>query len=166
LLLGLVLISEKFRQRFPAWHRTVGKFQAAVVLLLLVPSGLWMARYAETGSIAAIGFSSLAVLTGTCVGFGWRAAVKKRFAEHRQWMMRCFLLLCSAVVLRLMGGLASVAGADYSWSYPLAAWLSWLLPLVVFEMTGAVRYRSRLLTHHRSQSKRSQQSVPALELTT
>jgi len=105
LILGLVLISEAFRNRFPTWHRSLGKAQAAIVLLVLVPSGLWMARYAETGRIATIGFSSLGIVTGTCVLMGWRAAVRRQFIEHRRWMMRCFLLLCSAVVLRVIGGL-------------------------------------------------------------
>src|SRR5215218_10259771 len=39
LLLGTILISERFRSRFPAWHRRLGRVQAANILLLLVPSG-------------------------------------------------------------------------------------------------------------------------------
>src|SRR6185295_2763616 len=46
LLVGTILISERFRRWKPRWHRALGKFQIACVLLVLVPSGLWMARYA------------------------------------------------------------------------------------------------------------------------
>jgi hypothetical protein len=84
--------------------------------------------------LAASGFALLAVATGACAFFGWRAAVQRRFADHRQWMLRCYLLLCSAVVLRLIGGLASVTHIGGEWSYPLAAWASWLVPLAGFEM--------------------------------
>src|SRR5581483_8443533 len=115
-----------FRLRFPQWHRTLGKTQILLVLLLLTPSGLWMAYYAETGAIAAVGFSLLAIATGLCALFGWRSAVNRRFAEHRRWMWRCFLLLCSAVVIRLIGGLTLVTGYGGDWSYPLVAWASWL----------------------------------------
>ncbi len=146
LIFGLILISEKFRMRFPRWHRSLGKTQTVVVLFLLTPSGLWMARYAETGAIAAIGFSALAIATGTCALFGWQSAVKRRFAEHRCWMWRCFLLLCSAVVLRLIGGLATVTDVGGTWSYPLAAWASWLTPLAVFELSGAINRRARCST--------------------
>ena len=44
--------------------------QAGVVLLLLAPSGLWMAYYAQTGTVAGIGFALLAIATGTCVLLG------------------------------------------------------------------------------------------------
>ncbi len=98
LLLGLVLLNEQFRQRFAKCHRCLGRVQIACVLLLVAPSGLWMAFHAETGAIAGFGFAALAVATGFCISFGWRSAVKRRFAEHRRWMWRCFLLLCSASI--------------------------------------------------------------------
>jgi hypothetical protein len=143
LILGLILVSEQFRRRFPTWHRSLGKTQGALVLLLLAPSGLWLASYAETGFVAAWGFSMLAILTATCVLMGWQSAVKKRFAEHRRWMWRCFLLLCSAVVLRLIGGLATVTNVGVDWSYPFAAWASWLLPLMAFELGRVINRRFR-----------------------
>src|SRR6478609_5606002 len=44
LILGTILISETFRRRFPRWHRRLGRFQVTNILLLVAPSGLWMAR--------------------------------------------------------------------------------------------------------------------------
>jgi uncharacterized membrane protein YozB (DUF420 family) len=144
LVLGLVLISQWFRMRFTSWHRALGKVQGLLVLLVLAPSGLWMAQHAETGTVAAIGFAMLAIITAGSVVIGWRAAVQKRFVVHRAWMLRCFFLLCSAVVLRVIGGLATVTGIGSEWSYPAAAWLSWLVPLALFELTeGFKRRRSR-----------------------
>jgi hypothetical protein len=131
LLMGLILISARLREWAPQLHRSLGKVQAALVLFILAPSGLWMAFYAER--VAAEGFVVLAMATGLCVALGWRAAVQRRMAEHRRWMWRCFLLLCSAIVLRLMGGLSVTLGVGGEWSYPLAAWVSWLGPLVLFE---------------------------------
>lgn len=134
LILGLLLMSESFRIRFQKWHRRLGKIQIALVVLVLAPSGLWMAPYAQTGLFAAIGFSGLAIATECCALFGWRSAVKRQFAAHRLWMQRCFLLLCSAVVLRLIGGLTAVTHVGVTWSYPLAAWASWIVPLALFEL--------------------------------
>jgi hypothetical protein len=134
LALGLLLISEPFRRRWPAWHRLAGKWQIGLVALAVAPSGVWMAAYAQTGRAAGLGFFFLAVATGLCAIMGWRAAVGRRFEEHRRWMWRCFLLLCSAVVVRLIGGLATISGADADWIYPLTAWASWLVPLGAFEI--------------------------------
>ena len=94
-----------------------------------------MAWYAQTGIVAGAGFSALAIATGVSAAFGWRSAVQKRFADHSRWMWRCFLLLCSAVIIRLVGGLATVTGIGVDWSYPLAAWLSWLVPLAIYEIS-------------------------------
>lgn len=134
LLLGLLLVSDKFRARFPIWHRRLGHFQVVCVLFVLAPSGLWMAHDTATGTIAAISFAILAVMTGTCAALGWRAAITKRFNEHRRWMWRCFLLLCSAVVLRVLGGLGTVLDVKSLWFDPVASWLSWLIPLLTFEL--------------------------------
>lgn len=143
LILGMILISERFRRRFPRWHRLLGRIQVACVLLLVTPSGLWMAFYAVAGPVAGVSLAALALLTGMCVVLGWRSAVNRHFAEHRRWMWRTFLLLCSAVVLRLFGGLATVMGVSATWFDPLATWMSWLLPLLVFELIQWTRWRTR-----------------------
>ena len=133
LILGTLLVSDRIRRTVPVWHRRIGRFQAFWVLLLVVPSGLWMSFYAETGFVAATGLGSLAITTAACVAQGWRTAVMRRFDDHRRWMLRTFLLLCSAVVIRLIGGLATVVHFDAMWLYPFSAWVSWLVPLLVYE---------------------------------
>ena len=93
-----------------------------------------MAYHAEGGPIAAVGFSALAIATGTCTALGWRAAVRRQFSEHRRWMWRTFLQLCSAVVIRVIGGLGTVTGLHNAWIDPLAAWACWVVPLAVYEV--------------------------------
>jgi hypothetical protein len=134
LILGLILVSEPYRTRFPKWHRYLGRLQVACVLLLVTPSGLWMAYFAAAGRIAAVGLAALAIATAICVSLGAWSAVTRRFADHRRWMWRCYLLLCSAVVLRLIGGLATFTGVTAPWVDPLATWISWLVPLTAFEL--------------------------------
>ena len=141
LILGMILVSERFRLWFPRWHRYLGMIQVINVLCVVTPSGFWMSYYAETGLIAATGFAMLAIATGTCVAFGWRSAVKRQFSKHRRWMWRCFLCLSSAVVLRLIAGLTIVADIDGDWIYPMSAWVSWLAPLMAFEFVESVNRR-------------------------
>jgi hypothetical protein len=144
LVLGLLLISDAFRRRFARWHRRLGRVQGSLVLLLVAPSGLWMATRAEAGAIAGLGFGTLAIATLFCTAMGWRTAIARRFAEHRRWMWRGYLLLCSAVVIRMIGGLATVIGFYATWLDPAAAWVSWLLPLAVFELLVSTKSRQLL----------------------
>ncbi|WZO98845.1 DUF2306 domain-containing protein [Isosphaeraceae bacterium EP7] len=134
LILGLILVGDMSRARFPTWHRRLGRLQVACVVLLVTPSGLWMAYHAAAGPTAAVGLAALAIATATCALLGLRSAVARRLADHRRWMWRCYLLLCSAVMLRLIGGLATVAGMTAPWVDPLATWLCWLGPLAAFEL--------------------------------
>lgn len=134
LVTGLLLISDRFRRTHPQWHRYLGRGEVLCVLLVLAPSGLWMAYYAEAGAVAAVGFATLAVATAMSIAMGWRAAVQRRFADHRRWMWRCFALLCSAVVLRLIGGVAAVTGWYAPWLDQAAAWGCWMVPLAAFEL--------------------------------
>lgn len=134
LILGMFLLSDRMRKLFPDWHPQLGRIQVALVLLMLTPSGMWMAMYSATGTVAGVGFASLAVTTGACVWFGWRSAVQREFARHRRWMKRCSILLCSAVVLRLTVGFFIVTDIDGAWVYPMTAWTSWLVPLLVLEL--------------------------------
>ena len=133
LFLGVALISERLRNRWPSLHRYLGRVQMVCVLLFVVPGGFVMAFRAETGAIAGTAFALLAIATGLTAALGWRTAVRRRFVEHRRWMWRCFLLLCSAVVLRLLTGLAIVTHTTGSWTYPTAAWCSLILPVTVYE---------------------------------
>ena len=141
LILGLILISERFRTRFPKWHRYLGRLQVACVLVLVTPSGLGMAYHAAAGPVAGVGLAALAIATAICVSLGARSAVMRQFADHRRWMWRCYLLLCSAVVLRLIGGLATVTGVAAPWVDPVATWMSWLVPLAAFEFREWTRQR-------------------------
>lgn len=147
LSLGMILVGERFRTRWPKWHRCLGWLQVASVLFLVTPSGLAMAWHAQAGPIATVGLGTLAIATATCATLGARCAMKRRFADHRRWMWRCYLLLCSAVVLRLIGGLATVTGMTASWIDPLANWMSWIMPLAAFELAERTR-RRRGSTRH------------------
>ncbi|MCA9072877.1 MAG: DUF2306 domain-containing protein, partial [Planctomycetaceae bacterium] len=139
LVLGMLLLSDRFRLRFPGWHARLGKLQVAGILLLLVPSGFWMAFYAQAGWDVKIGFALLALATGLCAAMGWKTALQRRFHHHRLWMWRCYVLLCSAVVTRLLGGFFTITDIGEDWTYLLAAWGSWLVPLGVFEATRIIR---------------------------
>jgi hypothetical protein len=141
LIAGPLLLSNELRSRFPAAHRWLGRVQVMLILAVLTPSGLWMAFYAPSG-MAGAGFAMLSLATALCAAMGWRTAVARQFEQHRWWMLRCYALLCSAVVLRLIGGLSEITGAY--WTYPLAAWVSWIVPLVALEVYRASARSLRL----------------------
>ena len=141
LLLCTVLHSQSFLRRWPRTHRRLGRVFVGLLSVFMVPSGLYMAQYAMSGKPAVISFTILSIVTEVCALLGWRAAVKRDFSGHARWMRRCYILLFSAVVLRVMGGLSSLF--EWTDSYPYASWLSWVLPLLVLEFTDWAIQSSR-----------------------
>lgn len=143
LVLGMLLLSRRFRLWRPRWHARLGRVQVLAILLLLSPSGFWMAFYAQGDLLLKAGFALLAVVTGVTAACGWRAALKRQFALHELWMQRSYLLLCSAVVTRILGGFFLVTGIEADWTYYLAAWASWLVPWAIFELLRRITRKPR-----------------------
>ena len=133
LAIGFVLIVTGGRARFLRLHRLLGKTQMLIVIAAVLPSGLVMSARAFTGPIAGLGFACLSVATAACIIIAVYQAQARRFAAHQRWATRCFVLLCSPLVLRMMSGASIVLNVDSDLTYRLSAWLSWLVPLAFYE---------------------------------
>jgi uncharacterized membrane protein len=135
LLSGLILLSETVRRRHGGLHRWLGRAQVVVLLVLMLPSSVLMSRHAFGGWPAGLSFLLLSAATAGCAIAGVVAARRLRFAQHRRWMLRCYVLICSAVALRLISGAAGLVGVPSpEGAYVVAAWSSWLLPLAAYEI--------------------------------
>ncbi|WP_430452852.1 DUF2306 domain-containing protein [Rhodopirellula europaea] len=122
------------RKRIPPWHRVIGRVQAAVVLFFLFPSGLVMAQYAMAGPTAEAAFTLLSLATAVTMAMAIRSAMVGRMTQHRLWAARCFLLLCSPLLLRVVVGFTIVTGTETDFAHRLIAWTSWLVPWFLFEV--------------------------------
>lgn len=132
---GLVLLAVNARCPHRAWHRWLGRGQVAVLLLLVLPSSVVMARHAFGGWLAGLSFLVLSAATASCAITGVVHALRRRFDRHRRWMVRSYVLICSAVALRLISGAAGLIGVSSpEGAYIAAAWASWLVPLAGYEM--------------------------------
>jgi len=136
---GLILLSDSVRRRWPGLHRALGRVQVGVLLLFVLPTSVVMSQHAFGGWPAGLSFLVLSATTATCAIAGVVHARHRRFQSHRRWMLRCYVLICSAVVLRLVSGAAGLAGvSNAEEAYIIASWCSWLLPLLLLEV--AIRF--------------------------
>jgi uncharacterized membrane protein len=143
---GLILLGERFRRRHDGLHRVLGRVQVFVLLLFVLPSSVVMSRHAFGGWPAGVSFLLLSVATGWCAVAGVIHARRRRFEAHRRWMLRSYVLICSAVALRLISGAAGlVEVTSPEEAYIVAAWSSWLFPLAAFEMAERLRANQTLL---------------------
>ncbi len=91
---------------------------------------------------------SLAALALAWLGFaamGWRAARNRRFETHRDWMIRAYVLVWAFVFCRLGSRVPEIGDLGNGQAF---AWLSWVGPLIVCEISlqwrdGAAKAPSR-----------------------
>jgi hypothetical protein len=113
----------------------LGRVQDVVLLLFVLPSSVVMARHAFGGWPAGLSFLLLSAATAGCAIVGVVHARRRRYDRHRRWMLRCYVLICSAVALRLISGAAGLVGVPSpEHAYVFAAWSSWLFPLAAYEL--------------------------------
>jgi len=132
LALGPLQLVATVRTRFPRAHRLAGRGYV-LACLVAAPAGFMLALGTNAGPVAGAGFAVLAVLWATFTTLGWRAALERRIAEHRAWMLRSYAATSTAITLRLILPLSGVLGLDQLTSYRAIAWLSWMINLVLVE---------------------------------
>jgi uncharacterized membrane protein len=135
LLNGLILLSNYVRRHHGGVHRFLGRVQVTVLLLLVLPTSVVMSQHAFGGWPAGLSFVLLSAATAFCAIVGVANARRRRFDRHRRWMLRCYILICSAVALRLISGAAGLIGVPSpEGAYIVAAWSSWVVPLAAYEI--------------------------------
>jgi uncharacterized membrane protein YozB (DUF420 family) len=113
----------------------LGRIQVVILLVFVLPSSVVMSRHAFGGWPAGLSFVLLTAATASCAIMGVVQARRRRFELHRRWMLRTYVLICSAVVLRLISGAAGLVGVPSpEHAYVFAAWSSWLLPAAAYEI--------------------------------
>lgn len=155
-LFGCLLILSGGRPRMRWVHRVFGRAQMAIVIGVIMPSGLVMVTQAYTGSIAAYGFVVHSLLTGACAVAAVWTVMQKRFQAHQVWATRCFVLLCGPLLLRVISGATIVMNIDNDWTYRITVWVSWLIPLAMYEC-----WRGRSRRSHLAPLKTRQHSAAA-----
>lgn len=133
LVMAFAMMLSATRPELGKYHRWMGRTLGLLVIFAITPSGLVMATRALTGWFAGVGFAMLSLGTCICVVAAAHYARKKQFAKHQVWATRCFIFLCSPLLLRMMTGATIVADIRGVWTYQAAAWLSWLAPLFAYE---------------------------------
>ncbi|BCK53400.1 DUF2306 domain-containing protein [Nocardia wallacei] len=135
-----------FRRRYSAVHRRMGRWYVFAGVLPAGLAGVVIGATSPFGPVARVSNVMLALLWLAVTITGWRAARRRRFADHRRWMIRSFALTLSIILNRLVGGVLTVAlspqlhttfhGDEQLMTQTIAGigtWLGWTSSLLVAE---------------------------------
>jgi hypothetical protein len=147
LLAAVLQIWPWLRRHHPAVHRWSGR---AYVFLGALPGGLVVLAVAPFtvsggGTVAHVGNTMLALLWLFTTVAGYRAARARRYAAHREWMVRSIALAFSIVASRVwtigclllfapsVFGDGPVDPVQLAGAIGTAVWLSWVVNLLAVE---------------------------------
>ncbi len=126
------------RTRRTAWHRIEGRVYVTACLIGAL-AGFYIAWYSTAGIWASVGFAILAILWFGATLTGYVMVRRKDYVAHRRWMIRSYALTAAAISLRLIVPIGVVSGFTFYESYIAAAWLCWIVNLVLVETWLATR---------------------------
>ncbi|MFB9881432.1 DUF2306 domain-containing protein [Planobispora siamensis] len=134
------------RRRHPVAHRRIGRVYVLGGVLPAGVLGLVVGAAGPFGPMTQVSSVILAALWLACTVAGFRAARRRRFADHRRWMIRSFALTFSIITNRVWGAIAMIVlmpqaetvfgGSDIALIQTvsgLAAWLGWTTSLLLAE---------------------------------
>ena len=144
LVAGLLQFIPVLARRGPGLHQRLGKFYIIGILALAAPSGLILARFANGGLVAQVGFTLQCLVWWLCTWRAYRAARQHQWPLHVNWMLRSYAVTLAALALR---------GESYMMYYAFetkpietyltVTWLSWVGNLILVEIlleAGLGRY--------------------------
>ncbi len=123
LLTGPWQFIPQLRARRPRLHRWTGRLYVVACVVAGV-AALATAPFASGGPVAGLGFGTLAVLWLWTTISGWRAAVNRKFGQHRIWMRFSYAMTFGAVTLRLQIPLGFIFFQFHSYS-EMSVWLAY-----------------------------------------
>jgi uncharacterized membrane protein len=117
-----LILGRKTMLRRPRAHRWLGRVTGAVVLLALVPSGLYLSLFAKGGLPATAGFALSGLIAAAAMVRGIGAARAGDFAAHRRASLHVLAQLSVAVTSRALLFVLDAAAVDPDGAYLFSLW--------------------------------------------
>lgn len=134
LITGMLQFDPRLRRSRPMLHRWTGRVFLSLALLIGA-TGLFMGlAYPFSGVQEAVFVSMACALLLWFASMAWREVRQRRFALHREWMIRT-LGLCFFVTVQRLYYMPMVVLTDWPdrESFAMAGWLSLLTVLIAAE---------------------------------
>lgn len=132
LLLGPLQFAGPVRAALPRFHRATGRLYV-LACAVAAPSGFMLALGTVAGPAVSVGFAIPAVLVAAFTWLGWRAAVERRFQDHKDWMLRSYGVIAVAITLRLLIPASALLELDFLAAYRVNSWLAWIINVAAVE---------------------------------
>ena len=121
------------RHRMP-WHRTLGKVYLGAVTVGCLGGYYLALSTTQIGWVYSSGLFGLAVAWTITTGMAYVAIRHRAISQHREWMIRSYVVTMAFVFYRLADELMNrFTATDLLERQKAIAWLCWAVPLLLAE---------------------------------
>ena len=116
-------------------HRRLGAIYMAAVLLSSAAAYYLSTHHPSAGFVFGAGLAGLATAWLTTTGMAFVAIKRYLIDQHKEWMIRSYVVTFGFVLFRVADPLVMKAGmADARDAAALCAWACWTIPLLATEL--------------------------------
>jgi hypothetical protein len=133
ILLTSILIFGRIEHKWPNFHRKLGKITLFIGIILLIPTGFILSFLNSSGTKSSVLFIALTSLSLMSIISGWKKIRSGDQLTHSIWMKRFYILLTSAIWLRINMFIAFEFFIPDQNIYFYCVLLSWVPQLIVYE---------------------------------
>ena len=134
LLSPFFLFAKRYFRRHHQWHEIIGKLYTWITILLVCPTGMYLAAYAKGGIITQAGFMVQGILLGVFTYHGYQAGLRKNKTEHVRNMIRSYAVATVVLSFRVLHILFFLLSVPYKDNYAISQWLGLSLNLLFAEL--------------------------------
>jgi hypothetical protein len=134
LLSPAFLFARKYFKQPLDLHRKIGKMYVWITVIIVCPTGMYLALYAKGGLITQIGFMIQGILLGVFTYQGYLAGLKGRKSDHVAFMIRSFSVAAVVLTFRILHIFFFILKVPYHDNYAISQWLGLSFNLLLAEL--------------------------------
>ena len=123
----------RIRNNYPKVHRISGRIYLSAVLVGAL-GGMGLAVTSGVNVSYAAGLFALAIAWLMTSGMALASIRRRNFVQHKQWMIRSYVVTFAFVTFRVVGDMLMYFGiGEPAQYYAMLAWGCWAIPLLFTE---------------------------------
>jgi hypothetical protein len=123
LLTPLFLFARRYFKKGLNLHQLIGKIYVWTTLLIVCPTGMYLALYAKGGLATQIGFILQGILLGLFTWKGYHAILHHNKIKHLHFMIRSYAVATVVLTFRIYHILFFLLRVPYQDNYAISQWL-------------------------------------------
>jgi len=132
LLSGPVQVWLGLTDQRPALHRNLG-FVYMTAVVLSAAAAYYLAFHTDFGVVFGSGLAGLATAWLTTTGLAFAAIKRQLYDQHKEWMIRSYVVTTGFVSFRAVLPLLQSTGVADGNAAAICAWGCWAMPLLITE---------------------------------